>query len=112
MYATIDTETLKERLDSNQDLHLIEVLAEKEFKRLHIRGAEHIQFGRIAGEANKRFGKEDEIIVYCADRQCTASTIAAKKLDSMGFTNVYDFEGGKQAWQDAGYPMEGEEALV
>ena len=110
MYATIDRETLKKKLDSNDDLHLVEVLAEKEFKRLHIRGAEHIQFGEIAREAGKRFNKDDEIIVYCADRECKASPTAAEKLDTIGYTNVYDFEGGKKAWQEAGYPMEGEEA--
>lgn len=110
MYATIDRDTLKQKLDGDEDLHLIEVLAEKEFNRLHIKGAEHIQFGEIAKEANKRFSKDDEIVVYCADKDCTASPTAAEKLDSVGFTNVFDFEGGKAAWKEAGYPMEGEEA--
>ncbi len=110
MYATIDRDTLKKKLDAGEDFHLVEVLAEKEFNRLHIKGAEHIQFGQIAKEANKRFSKEDVIVVYCADTACKASPIAAEKLDSLGYTNVYDFEGGKKAWQDAGYPMEGAEA--
>lgn len=110
MYGTIDAATLKQKLDSNEKLHLVEVLAEKEFKRLHIPGAEHIQFGQIAGEAKKRFQKEDEIIVYCADPECSASPTAAKKLSDIGFTNVFDFVGGKKEWQEAGFPMEGEEA--
>lgn len=29
-----------------------------------------------------------------------------KKLEDLGFKNVYDFEGGKKAWREAGYPME------
>ena len=110
MYATIDRDTLKQKLDAHEDFHLVEVLAEREFNRLHINGAEHIQFGQIAKEANKRFDKEDCIVVYCADTECKASPIAAKKLDTLGYTNVYDFEGGKTAWQEAGYPMQGTEA--
>lgn len=110
MYATIDRETLKQKLDNNDDFHLVEVLAEKEFNRLHIKGAEHIQFGEIAKEANQRFDKGDFIVVYCADKECKASPIAAEKLDSLGYTEVYDFEGGKEAWREAGYDMEGEEA--
>jgi rhodanese-related sulfurtransferase len=110
MYKTIDRETLKKKLDADEDFYLIEVLAEKEFNRLHIAGAEHIQFGQIGGVARKRFKPNDEIVVYCGDLECSASPTAARKLDSLGFTNVYDYEGGKADWQEAGYPMEGEEA--
>jgi rhodanese-related sulfurtransferase len=110
MYSTIDRETLKKKLDNHEEIHLIEVLAEKEFQRLHIKGAEHIQFGEIGKIAKQQFNPEDEIIVYCADKECKASPTAAKKLETMGFTNVYDYEEGKKDWVEAGYPVEGNEA--
>ncbi|MFW6363704.1 MAG: rhodanese-like domain-containing protein [Spirochaeta sp.] len=110
MYATIDRETLKHKLDSGEDIRLLEVLSEDEFKRLHIAGAEHLNFKRVIQEAGERFEKDDTIVVYCANKSCTASPTAARKLDSAGFTNVYDYEEGKQDWVDAGYPVEGEEA--
>ncbi len=34
------------------------------------------------------------------------STIAAKTLKEMGFTNVTSLEGGTQAWKAAGLPTE------
>jgi rhodanese-related sulfurtransferase len=42
-----------------------------------------------------------EIIVYCASSECDSSTNAAQKLDSAGFTNVYEYEGGAKDWQRA-----------
>ena len=110
MYSTIDRETLKHKLDSGEHLHVVEVLSEDEFNRLHIAGAEHLNFRKIIQEARERFGKDDAIVVYCADKQCSASPTAAEKLDSAGFTNVYDYEEGKADWKAAGYPMEGFEA--
>ena len=29
-------------------------------------------------------------------------------MTAMGYENAYDYEGGKQAWVEAGYPVEGE----
>jgi rhodanese-related sulfurtransferase len=110
MYKKIEREELKKKLNSDENVHLVEVLSEKEYERLHIKGAEHIQFGDIVQEAKKRFDPNDTIIVYCADQECSASPTAAKKLDSVEFSNVYDYEAGKADWKAAGYPMEGTEA--
>ncbi|NIR48941.1 sulfurtransferase, partial [candidate division KSB1 bacterium] len=34
---------------------------------------------------------------------------AARILQDLGFTNVLLLKGGKEAWQDAGLPLEGQE---
>jgi rhodanese-related sulfurtransferase len=110
MSQTIDRETLKAKLDRGDDFRLVEVLAEGEFERLHIKGAENIPFGKVIEEAKRRFDTDDEIIVYCADPECKASPKAAQKLEAFGFTNVKEYPGGKQEWSEAGYPVEGREA--
>jgi rhodanese-related sulfurtransferase len=110
MAETIDRETLKAKLDSGEQVNLVEVLAEGEFERLHIKGAQNIPFGKVIEEAKRRFNKEEEIIVYCSDRECKASPKAAEKLETFGFSNVKEYPGGKKEWQEAGYPMEGREA--
>ena len=107
MPRTIDRETLKKKLDSGEDIKLIEVLMPKPFNEAHIKGAINIPLNTIAKEASEQFNKDDAIIVYCADAACKASPAAAEKLETFGFTNVYDYEGGKQDWMDAGYPVEG-----
>ena len=106
MAKTIDAETLKEKIDRGDAFHLIETLLPREYEKWHLPGAINIHFNKIAKEARDRFEKNAEIIVYCHDEECNASPIAAKKLESLGFTNVYEFSGGKAAWKKAGYPTE------
>jgi rhodanese-related sulfurtransferase len=101
----ITLEDLKKKLDDN-NVKLVEVLDEDAYKAEHIQGAINIPLKKIGTEAKDKFDKDDEIIVYCSDYSCSASPTAAKKLDKLGFNNVYDFEGGKKEWKDAGLPME------
>jgi rhodanese-related sulfurtransferase len=49
---------------------------------------------------------EDEIVVYCKDKSCSASPKAAEELLSMGFQNLKDYEGGLEAWKEEGLPTE------
>jgi len=93
---TITTEKLHEKLKNN-GIHLIEVLNEEKYNKEHIKGAINIPLNRIATESKDKFEKDDEIVVYCSDEDCTASPTAAKKLDKQGFRNVFDYEGGKKA---------------
>jgi rhodanese-related sulfurtransferase len=99
----IDREDLKKKIDSGDDFVLIEVLGRKEFERRHIKGAINLPLMEIGHMAKERFDPETEIVVYCADADCQASPKAAKKLENLGFRNVYDYEGGKKDWVEAGY---------
>lgn len=106
MIKTIDREELKKKIENRgESFHLIEVLADGPYKAGHIKGAINIPFKQVGTEAKRRFNKDDEIVVYCADAECTASDIAAEKLDSLGFTSVYDYHQGKEDWKEAGYPI-------
>ncbi|HKL67746.1 MAG TPA: rhodanese-like domain-containing protein [Bacteroidales bacterium] len=102
---TITKEELKDKLD-NKDLILIEVLSEEKYKDEHIKGAINIPLKKIGMEARERLKKDDFIVVYCSNYDCSASPTAAKKLTDLGFENVYDYEGGKKEWKEAGLPME------
>lgn len=101
----ITTGELKQKLENNH-IKLVEVLSEEEYNKAHIKGAVNIPLEKIVTEASDKFDKEDEIVVYCSDKNCTASPTAAKKLKDSGFTKVYHYEGGKKAWKEAGLPME------
>jgi rhodanese-related sulfurtransferase len=49
--------------------------------------------------------KVAKIVVYC--RSGRMSAIAAETLTRLGYTNVWDLDGGMAAWQTAGFPIAG-----
>lgn len=105
MYEKMEREELEANLDNEEEITLIEVLEEKEYNRSHIEGAINIPLADIGREIKGKFDLDRKIVVYCADSNCQASPRAAEKLDQLGFTNVYDYEGGKKDWREAGNPM-------
>ncbi len=112
MAKIISREALKYKIDQANDFTLIEVLSQEEYNKEHIKGAINIPVEKIGREAKERFNNNDEIIVYCSSLSCQASSNAANKLEKLGFNNVYDFEGGKKAWKEAGYPIESNEESI
>lgn len=106
MVDTISRDALKEKLDRGDDFTLVNVLAAEQFEQAHIPGSINIPLDELGEEAPDRFDEDDEIVVYCASHSCQASPKAAKKLESMGFTNVTDYEGGVADWQEE-YETEG-----
>jgi thiosulfate/3-mercaptopyruvate sulfurtransferase len=46
------------------------------------------------------------IVFYCGFTECTRSHNAAMWALKLGYTNVYRFPGGIEAWAQARYPVE------
>jgi len=96
---TMTVEELKTRMDAGESLHLIDVREPSEYAEFNI-GAQLIPLGKIMSmQADELEGLEnEEIILHC--RSGKRSATAALFLESMGFTNTVNVEGGVLAWQE------------
>jgi len=106
MIKSITREELKERMEHGHKFHLVDVLAPETYEKKHIKGAINLPMQEVGKKARKLFEPGDDIVVYCSSFSCKASPAAAKKLDDLGFENVYDYEGGRDDWEEAGLPIE------
>ncbi len=105
---TLTTDQVKQMKQSNGPT-VINVLDEKYFRKEHIPGSKNIPLSTdnfVEKVEQAVGGKDKPVIVYCANTECDASPKAAQQLDTSGFEKVYDFEGGMDAWKEAGLPVE------
>jgi rhodanese-related sulfurtransferase len=87
---------------------VVEVLDRPYFRKFHLPGAVNIPInGNFdAGIRHHAPDRSRPVIVYCLDAACDASRRAAARLEALGYTRVYDYEGGKMDWKQAGLPTE------
>lgn len=104
----ISVEETMERLNSGDEMQLIDVREDNEWEKGHAVGAVHLGKGIIERDIEKLVpGKETELILYCGGGY--RSALAAEALQRMGYYDVSSMAGGWRAWQEAGGEVEGEE---
>lgn len=92
-----------------------------EYVILDTRPAQEFATGYIPGamslpyrELDKKFSDiqlflfpEQPVITYCSGITCDEALLLGIFLRDQGYTNVYMFPGGMEAWRAAGLPVEG-----
>lgn len=96
----------KVETQENPDLYVINVLDKDQYEDCRIAGSINVPFEEVEAFA-KDLDRKSEIVVYCANYSCTASSAAAQKLKEMGFENVWAYEGGTTEWYQMGLKAEG-----
>jgi rhodanese-related sulfurtransferase len=89
---------------------IVDVLPESEFQDSHLPGAINIPLPRLAAVAERLLDPARPTVVYCKDTLCDLSPRAARRLDALGFREVYDYVASKVDWLAAGLPFEGTRA--
>ena len=56
--------------------------------------------------------RDATVVVYCSNLACQNSTILSRRLVQLGYTDVREYEGGKEDWITAGLPTESGAAVV
>ncbi len=93
----ISAHELKRRIDAREVFELIDVRELFEYEIARIDGAKLIPLGEIA-ERTDELQREQPIIVHCHSGGRSAQ--AVRLLQQRGFGNVYNLEGGIDAWSD------------
>ena len=106
MIKTITAEGLKEKMYNNEEIVVIETLLPQLYDQWHIKGAINIPADDMESIAPGRLNKDDEIILYCRNLACGASDRAADALEEMGYKNITIYTGGKEEWEEKGFPVE------
>ncbi len=102
----ITKEELLDDIDSGRNITIVEALPEKYWKQAHIPGSLQIDYTEIEEKAENLLpDKHSKIVVYCANIPCQNSTKASRILESLGYTDVYEYAEGKEQWIEAGFPI-------
>jgi len=103
---------LEEKLNSSNDVLLIDITEPGEYATVHIKNAINVPRGVL--EASCDWGYEDtvpvlansrekEVIIIC--RSGNRSALAAFTMQLMGFTNVSSLKTGLRGWFDYELPL-------
>jgi thioredoxin len=96
---------------TKQDVQILDVRTTEEFTPQHLNQAKHIDWN--APDFEKQTAKLDKskpVLVYCLSGGRSAK--AASKLQSMGFKEVYNLDGGIVKWNAEGLPTEKEKTAA
>jgi rhodanese-related sulfurtransferase len=94
-------------------LYLVNVLDKPFFDDCHIPGSLNVSMMDIKNVAQS-WSKSADVVIYCSNYSCEASTHCCKMLQTMGFEKVWDYEEGMAGWYQAhvkdsvAYPIVGE----
>ena len=100
-YESIPAVNFAEKIKSTTQPSIIDVRSPEEFAGQHINNAINIDWNGDNFESKiGKYDKSKPIFVYCMSGG--RSKQAAEKLGNMGFTKIYELQGGIMKWNAAG----------
>jgi thioredoxin 1 len=100
----ISPDEFQTMLNGRAAVQLVDVRTPGEFAGGNLQGSMNMDFR--SSEFSQRIEKLDKsepVFIYCLSGGRSAS--AARKMASMGFSEVYDMKGGIMSWKRAGLPV-------
>ena len=102
----IDAKTLRNWQIEQRDFVLVDTLPPAAYDKGHLPGAIHIMSDNILEFAPSLLPTRDQVVVvYCASVKCKRAGRSAARLESLGYSRVHHFVGGKREWIAAGFPL-------
>lgn len=104
----IDHNELQKMMEDVEDVTVINVLSNKQFRGGHIPNSINVPFDspRFIKIVEERApDKDDKVVVHCSSEACDTSRKAAELLERYGYTDVYHFSGGIKEWHKYDHPL-------
>lgn len=99
----IHAEELKNKIDSGDNLLIIDVRNPQELMRGKLEKSINIPLDNFNNEIEKKISDKNAMVhLYCLSGG--RSIIAAQIMDSLGYKNVYNLVSGMLAWRSKHYP--------
>lgn len=98
---TINPEVFAEKIESTENAQILDVRTPEEFNAAHLPNAKNVDWLGTQFEAGaKQLDKTKPVFVYC--KSGGRSKKACSKLTELGFTTIYEMDGGFLKWSAAG----------
>ena len=101
--ASIVVAEARKLMASRKDLLLVDIRSPQEFSQGSIAGAQNIPFIDIM-EGRHQLPKDKPLLLICSIGG--RSFAAVQLLQEKGYTEVYNLDGGLQAWSRASLPLQ------
>jgi len=97
----LDAKALSEIIKNNSEVQLLDVRTPEEYSKQHIGDAKNVNWNAADFEQKAAtFDKSKPVYVYCLSGGRSKQAVA--KLAEMGYTTIYELDGGIMKWNAAG----------
>ena len=111
--STVSPSTLRERLQADPALAVLDVRTPAEFAQVHVPGAQLAPLDQLKPEELVGQGIHKNAPLFLLCRSGQRDTLAATRLEGAGYTRCHVVEGGTLAWEAGGFPVErGESGVI
>lgn len=106
---TIAPAAFAKKINETPKAQILDVRTPEEFASEHLDNAINVNWNGDDFETKaKTYDKSKPVFVYCKSGGRSAK--AAAKLEELGFTTLYELQGGILKWNAAGFSSEGEQS--
>ena len=109
--STIDLDGVRAVIDAGTAI-VVEALPAPYYEDAHLPGARNLPHDSDEATIAAVLPDRDAtVVVYCSNLACQNSTMLSRRLAQLGYTDVRDYEAGKEDWITAGLPVESVESV-
>ena len=109
-HTTIDRDDVRAVIDAGTAT-VVEALPAPYYDDAHVPGARNLPHDSDEATIAAVLPDRDAtVVVYCSNLACQNSTVLSRRLAQLGYTDVREYEAGKEDWVTAGLPVESVES--